>query len=132
MLSRLKQLCNHPALFLKEPQGPADDMLTRSDKLNRIVSMAGDIVENGEQCIIFTQYIGMGKLIRHCLSELHGIDVPFLTGSMPKGQRDLLVEAFQEGEFPVFILSLQSRWNRVKLNRCKPCAACRPLVESSR
>ncbi|MCZ2257557.1 DEAD/DEAH box helicase [Sporosarcina sp. G11-34] len=108
MLSRLKQLCNHPALFLKEPQGPADDMLKRSVKLNRIVSMASDIVANKEQCIIFTQYIGMGELIRQCLSELHGIDVPFLTGSMPKGQRDLLVEAFQEGEFPVFILSLRA------------------------
>ncbi|WP_438315077.1 DEAD/DEAH box helicase [Sporosarcina sp. FA9] len=108
MLSRLKQLCNHPALFLKEPQAPAEEMILRSDKLKRIVSMAGEIVENGERCIIFTQYIGMGKLIRQCLSEIHGIEAPFLTGSMPKGQRDLLVEAFQEGEFPVFILSLRA------------------------
>ncbi|MHA6259017.1 DEAD/DEAH box helicase [Sporosarcina sp. CAU 1771] len=108
MLSRLKQLCNHPALFLKEPMAPAEQMITRSDKLNRIVSMAAEIVENEEQCIIFTQYIGMGQLIRQCLSELHGIEVPFLTGSMPKGQRDLLVEAFQEGEFPIFILSLRA------------------------
>ena len=108
MLSRLKQLCNHPALFLKEPHMPAEQMLNRSDKLDRIVSMAADIAGNGEQCLIFTQYIGMGQLIRQCLSELHGIDVPFLTGSMPKGQRDRLVEAFQEGEFPIFILSLKA------------------------
>ncbi len=108
MLSRLKQLCNHPALFLKEPHGPASQLVARSDKLSGIVSMAGNIAENGEQCIIFTQYIGMGKLIQHCLSELHDIDVPFLTGSMPKGQRDSLVDAFQNGEFPVFILSLRA------------------------
>ncbi|WP_342508512.1 DEAD/DEAH box helicase [Sporosarcina sp. FSL K6-2383] len=108
MLSRLKQLCNHPALFLKEPHAPAEQMLNRSDKLDRIVSMAADIAGNNEQCLIFTQYIGMGQLIRQCLSELHGIDVPFLTGSMPKGQRDRLVEAFQEGEFPIFILSLKA------------------------
>jgi SNF2 family DNA or RNA helicase len=108
MLSRLKQLCNHPALFLKEPHGPAAQLVARSDKLSGIVSMAGNIAENGEQCIIFTQYIGMGKLIQHCLSELHGIDVPFLTGSMPKGQRDNLVDAFQNGEYPVFILSLRA------------------------
>ncbi|MCG7343934.1 DEAD/DEAH box helicase [Sporosarcina sp. ACRSL] len=108
MLSRLKQLCNHPSLFLKEPYGPADQMLERSVKLNRIVSMAADIASNGEQCLIFTQYIGMGQLIRQCLSELHDIDVPFLSGSMPKGQRDHLVEAFQAGEFPVFILSLKA------------------------
>ena len=108
MLSRLKQLCNHPVLFLKEPHAPADQMLQRSVKLNRIVSMAADIASNGEQCLIFTQYIGMGQLIRQCLSELHDIDVPFLSGSMPKGQRDHLVEAFQAGEFPVFILSLKA------------------------
>lgn len=108
MLSRLKQLCNHPALFLKEPHGPASQLLARSEKLDRIVSMAADIARIGEQCLIFTQYIGMGQLIRQCLSELHDIDVPFLTGSMPKGQRDRLVNAFQAKEFPVFILSLKA------------------------
>ena len=108
MLSRLKQLCNHPALFLKEPNRPAGEMLKQSEKLKSIVSMAAGIAENNEQCIIFTQYIGMGQLIQHCLSELHNIDVPFLTGSMPKGQRDRLVDDFQKGEFPVFILSLRA------------------------
>ncbi|PIC67952.1 ATP-dependent helicase [Sporosarcina sp. P16a] len=108
MLSRLKQLCNHPALFLKEPPAPAAELTNRSNKMARIVSMAAEIAANGEQCLIFTQYIGMGQMIRQCLSELHGIDVPFLTGSMPKGQRDALVEAFQNGEFPIFILSLKA------------------------
>ena len=108
MLSRLKQLCNHPALFLKEPFTPASQMLTRSDKLERIVKLASEIASNGEQCLIFTQYIGMGQLIRQCLSELYGYEVPFLTGSMPKGQRDNLVDAFQAGEFPIFILSLKA------------------------
>ena len=108
MLNRLKQLCNHPSLFLKEPRRPAREMITQSDKLRSIVSMAANIADNGEQCIIFTQYIGMGNIIQHCLSELHGIDVPFLTGSMPKGQRDKLIDGFQAGEFPVFILSLRA------------------------
>ncbi|WP_153730394.1 DEAD/DEAH box helicase [Sporosarcina obsidiansis] len=108
MLSRLKQLCNHPALFLKEPQAPAAELTMRSNKLARIVSMAAEIATNEEQCLIFTQYIGMGQMIRQCLSELHGIDVPFLTGSMPKSQRDALVDAFQNGEFPIFILSLKA------------------------
>lgn len=108
MLNRLKQLCNHPSLFLKEPRGPAREMIGQSEKLRSIVSMAANIADNGEQCIIFTQYIGMGNLIQHCLTELHGIDVPFLTGSMPKGQRDTLIDGFQAGEFPVFILSLRA------------------------
>jgi len=108
MLSKLKQLCNHPALYLKEPFGDADSMLARSVKLKRIVELTKEIVDGGEQCLIFTQYIGMGQLLQHCFFELYGWDVPFLTGSMRKEQRDQLVEAFQSGEFPVFLLSLKA------------------------
>lgn len=108
MLSKLKQLCNHPALYLKEPFGDAERMLSRSVKLKRIVELAKEIVDGGEQCLIFTQYIGMGQLLQHCFFELYGWDVPFLTGSMRKEQRDALVEAFQAGEFPVFLLSLKA------------------------
>ena len=108
MLNKLKQLCNHPALYLKEPFDDAKSMLERSVKLKNIVELAAGIVQNGEQCLIFTQYIGMGELIQHCFNELYDIDVPFLTGSMSKRQRDQLVEAFQAGEFPIFILSLKA------------------------
>ncbi|MED3662621.1 DEAD/DEAH box helicase [Ureibacillus sp. FSL K6-8385] len=108
MLSKLKQLCNHPALYLKEPFGDAPGMLERSVKLKRIVELTKEIVDGGEQCLIFTQYIGMGQLLQHCFFELYGWDVPFLTGSMRKEQRDALVEAFQAGEFPVFLLSLKA------------------------
>lgn len=108
MLNKLKQLCNHPALYLKEPFDDAQAMVSRSVKLKRIIEITKEIIENGEQCLIFTQYIGMGNLIQHCLSELYDIDVPFLTGSMPKQQRDNLVDAFQAGEFPVFLLSLKA------------------------
>ncbi|WP_431029094.1 DEAD/DEAH box helicase [Lysinibacillus sp. LZ02] len=108
MLNKLKQLCNHPALYLKEPFDEAQVELERSVKVKRIVQLAADIVENGEQCLIFTQYIGMGQLLQHCFSELYDLDVPFLTGSMPKQQRDRLVESFQKGEFPIFLLSLKA------------------------
>lgn len=108
MLSKLKQLCNHPALYLKEPYDDAKALLNRSIKLKRIVELAADIVDNGEQCLIFTQYIVMGQLLQHCFSELYNIDIPFLTGSMPKQQRDNLVDSFQAGEFPIFLLSLKA------------------------
>lgn len=108
MLSKLKQLCNHPALYLKEPFDDAESMLERSAKLAGIVTLAGEIAARGEQCLIFTQYIGMGHLLQHCFSELYEIDSPFLTGSMPKGQRDHLVASFQSGEFPIFLLSLKA------------------------
>ncbi|RHW39982.1 DEAD/DEAH box helicase [Lysinibacillus yapensis] len=108
MLSKLKQLCNHPALYSKEPFDEAKTMLNRSIKLKRIVELAAEIVDNGEQCLIFTQYIGMGHLLQHCFSELYNLDIPFLTGSMPKQQRDHFVDRFQAGEFPIFLLSLKA------------------------
>ena len=108
MLSKLKQLCNHPALYLKEPYTSAEEILPRSQKLERIVTLAGEIAERGEQCLIFTQYIGMGHLLQQAITELYGHEVPFLTGSMPKNQRDSLVNAFQQGKFPIFILSLKA------------------------
>lgn len=108
MLSKLKQLCNHPALYLKESLDDANNLMERSIKVKRLVELTKEIIENGEQCLIFTQYIGMGKLLQYCFSELYDLDVPFLTGSMPKQQRDYLVEAFQSGEFPVFLLSLKA------------------------
>lgn len=108
MLNKLKQLCNHPALYLKEPFDDAQTMIKRSDKVKNIISMGAEIIDNGEQCLIFTQYIGMGHLLQHCFSELYDVDVPFLTGSMPKQQRDHFVESFQKGEFPIFILSLKA------------------------
>lgn len=108
MLTKLKQLCNHPALYLKEDLQNATALLQRSEKVKRIVSLSAQIVENGEQCLIFTQYIGMGELLQLCLKEIHGIDVPFLTGATSKAQRDALVEQFQSGAFPIFILSLKA------------------------
>lgn len=108
MLSKLKQLCNHPALYLKEPYTSAEEILPRSQKLERIVTLAGEIAERGEQCLIFTQYIGMGHLLQQAINELYGHEVPFLTGNMPKNQRDSLVNAFQQGKFPIFILSLKA------------------------
>lgn len=106
MLNRLKQLCNHPALYLKEEM--PEEVVLRSNKMATLVELADAIVENGEACIIFTQYIGMGEMIRSVLQKRYDIKVPFLNGSMPKAQRDENVARFQNGEFPFFILSLKA------------------------
>src|SRR5690606_22029120 len=58
--------------------------------------------------LIFTQYIGMGEMIRSVLEERYNVSVPFLNGSMPKAKRDEYVMRFQSDEFPFFILSLKA------------------------
>lgn len=106
MINQLKQLCNHPALYLKE-ETPRD-IVNRSNKLATLVDIADQMLEQQEAGIIFTQYIQMGKMIGDILKERYSIDVPFLHGGLTKAQRDDLVLRFQQGEFPFFILSLKA------------------------
>lgn len=106
LLNELKQLCSHPALYLKESD-PAD-VRTRGSKMEKLMELADNIVDQNEACLIFTQYIGMGEMIQQELSKEYGIDVPFLNGSTPKQERDRLVMQFQNGEFPFFLLSLKA------------------------
>ncbi|MEH7273079.1 DEAD/DEAH box helicase [Neobacillus vireti] len=107
MLSRLKQLCNHPALYLKERSADRV-LLERSNKLEKLVDLVDAVLEAGESCLIFTQYIEMGEMIRSALKKKFGVEVPFLNGSVPKTKRDDMIEKFQNHEFPVFLLSLKA------------------------
>ncbi|MDQ1143721.1 SNF2 family DNA or RNA helicase [Bacillus sp. SORGH_AS 510] len=108
MLTRLKQLCNHPALYLKEKATAGRELLDRSNKMEKLVELIDAVLEQGESCLIFTQYIEMGEMIRATLKKKFGIEVPFLNGSVPKTQRDDMIERFQAGKFPVFLLSLKA------------------------
>ncbi|MCL6572634.1 MAG: DEAD/DEAH box helicase [Bacillus sp. (in: Bacteria)] len=107
LLSRLKQLCNHPALYLKE-KSATRQLLDRSNKMEKLVELIEAVLEQGESCLIFTQYIEMGEMIRSTLKKKFGVDVPFLNGSVPKTKRDDMIEKFQNQEFPVFLLSLKA------------------------
>ncbi|MGC8227776.1 DEAD/DEAH box helicase [Pseudobacillus badius] len=106
MLNKIKQLCNHPALYLKE-QEPAH-LVERSEKMNKLIELINNIIDRGEACLIFTQYIGMGEMIKQEIEKRFAFKVPFLYGGTPKEQRDRLVAEFQEGDFPVFLLSLKA------------------------
>jgi SNF2 family DNA or RNA helicase len=106
MLGRLKQLCNHPALYLKEK--PAKDVLDRSAKMEKLVEIIENVIEREESCLIFTQYIEMGEMIRELIGKKYGLEIPFLNGSVPKAKRDEMIQRFQDREFPVFLLSLKA------------------------
>lgn len=106
MLNKLKQLCNHPALYLKE-EAPAG-IVERASKMQKLMELVDSIVEQKEACLIFTQYIGMGEMIRTILKARYDLTVPFLHGGISKSQREQMVEQFQAGEFPVFLLSLKA------------------------
>ncbi|XID92382.1 DEAD/DEAH box helicase [Paenibacillaceae bacterium WGS1546] len=110
-LTRLKQLCDHPALITKEalPTGvsaaegaeeqplDAEALIGRSAKLERLVAMVKELREEGDRCLIFTQYVGMGEMLRRILGQELGEPVFYLNGSTPKAARDRMIERFQAG-----------------------------------
>lgn len=108
-LTKLKQLCDHPALVLQK-QSKRQWEITRSSKLERLVEIVDHIYEQEERCLIFTQYIEMGEQIQKILSQRYELEVPYLHGAVPKQKRDDMIAAFQNEELPhvAFVLSLKA------------------------
>ncbi|MFB4210823.1 DEAD/DEAH box helicase [Shouchella sp. JSM 1781072] len=102
-ITRLKQICNHPAQFLKAPIEAH-----RSGKWETFQTLIHEIYERKESTLIFTQYKEMGKLIRSYLEETYGA-TSFLHGGLTKKQRLEAIETFQDREGPsFFVLSLKA------------------------
>lgn len=105
-LTRLKQVCNHPAQFLKDNSAVPG----RSGKLARLTEMLDVVLENGEKTLVFTQFAEMGRMLKEHLQASFGCEVLFLHGGVPRKQRDWMLERFQEGKeyLPIFVLSLKA------------------------
>lgn len=93
MLTALKQVTNHPAQYLGE-DGP---LLGRSGKLQAAQEIIAAATDAGEQLLVFTQFVTMGKLLSQQLSQDLDMPVPFLHGTLSLAQRDAMVEQFQSG-----------------------------------
>ncbi len=104
-LSKLKQVCNHPAQFL----GDRSAIPNRSGKLSRLTQMLEELLDAGDKALVFTQFKDMGDIIRRYLQETFGREVLFLHGSTARKQRDAMVERFQFAAGPpVFLISLKA------------------------
>ena len=114
LLTRLKQICNHPAHFLKE-EGP---LLHRSGKLTRLTEMLEEALSVGDHALVFTQFVEMGTLLQHHLRDRLNTDVLFLHGGTSALQRDQMVQAFQSDDGPpIFVLSLRAGGSGLNLTR---------------
>ena len=114
-LARLKQLCNHPALFLND----ASSLPGRSGKLIRLTELLEEVLSAGSRALIFTQFVRMGELLKSYLQNTFGREVLFLHGGVPQKVRDKLVMRYQEetGGPPIFILSLKAGGVGLNLTR---------------
>lgn len=114
LLTGLKQVCNHPAQYLKEP---GDARLPgRSGKLELLDELLDTVLAEDGSVLVFTQYVAMGRLIERRLAE-RGVETLFLHGGTPVGRREEMVDAFQAGEKRVFLLSLKAAGTGLNLTR---------------
>ena len=106
VLTKLKQACNHPAQLL----GDNSAIPGRSGKLARLTEMLEEVLDAGDQALIFTQYSEMGEILRRHLQETFGRETLLLHGGVPKKQRDRMVERFQQegSALPFFVLSIKA------------------------
>ncbi len=99
-LTRLRQICCDPRLVYEDYKGG-------SAKLETCMDLLSSGVESGYQILLFSQFTSMLELIRQRLEEA-SVPCFMLTGATPKEERLRLVNAFQKGEAPVFLISLKA------------------------
>lgn len=113
LLTELKQICNHPAQFLKEPHGT---LTGRSGKLAAFEELLDVILDEGESVLVFSQYLQLCRLLERRLTE-RGLPTQLLSGQSSPSQRQEMVDRFQAGEVPVFLLSLKAGGVGLNLTR---------------
>ncbi|MGW6144446.1 DEAD/DEAH box helicase [Streptomyces sp. NPDC055140] len=115
LLTSLRQICNHPAHYLKESD---PTVAGRSGKIDLLDTLLDQILAEGQSGLVFSQYTQMLDLLATHLNR-RGISHQVLTGKTPTAQRDQLVQRFQDGEFPVFLLSLRAAGSGLTLTRAE-------------
>jgi hypothetical protein len=106
LLTRLKQVCNHPVQALSRP----GTMVGRSGKLDRLTEMLAEAIDEGDSALVFTQYAVMGRLLSEHLTRSLDVTRLYLDGSTPIRERERVVDGFQaEGDEPrVLVMSLKA------------------------
>lgn len=113
LLVSLKQICNHPAQYLKQRAPLAGG---RSGKLAAFDELTDVILAGGESMLVFSQFTQMATLLQQHL-DARGIRSLYLHGGVPVRRREQLVEEFQGGRAPVFLLSLKAGGTGLTLTR---------------
>ncbi len=99
-LMQLKQICNHPALYLKQAKFKAD----ASGKFAELQSICQTVIEKQEKVIVFSQFQSMCDPLAEFLCGVFGHAGLVLTGKTPAKSRAKLVSEFQQDNGPPFMI----------------------------
>ncbi|MFE0426553.1 DEAD/DEAH box helicase, partial [Streptomyces sp. NPDC058953] len=115
LLTALKQICNHPAQYLREERPVVPG---RSGKLELLDELLDTILAEDAGVLVFTQYVAMARLLAGHLTA-RGVPVQLLHGGTPVPEREAMVNRFQNGDVPVFLLSLRAAGTGLNLTRAE-------------
>lgn len=99
-ITRLRQICCHPALFIDDYEGG-------SSKLEQLLELVQEACDSGKSILVFSQFTSMLQIIANTLDQ-QGIKYFYLDGSTPSKERLTLCHRFNEGERSVFLISLKA------------------------
>jgi len=100
-LTKLKQVCNHPAHLL----GDGSPLAGRSGKLALLEEVLEEALSIGEKAVVFTQYAQLAHLLAPYLTERLGTEVGVFHGGLSRSARDLLRERFDDPAGPSVLLA---------------------------
>ena len=100
IITRLRQICCHPSLFIENYQGG-------SGKLNLLLEVVTDALQSGRRILIFSQFTSMLSIIAQMLTTM-GISHFYLDGKVKSAQRIEMANAFNDGQNDVFLISLKA------------------------
>ncbi len=114
VITRLKQICVHPALALKD----GSSIKGRSGKLQMLEELLETVLSEGDRVLIFTQFAQWGQLLAPYLEEVFNTRVPFFHGGLNRASRDEIVKDFQDEKGPqMLVLSLKAGGFGLNLTR---------------
>lgn len=123
LLTKLKQICNHPLLLDKEKSSKKKTKSVingrASGKLRRLEEMLEEVLSEGDRALIFTQFAEWGKLLQPYLEEQLGREILFLYGATRKNKREEMIDRFQNDPQgpPILILSIKAGGTGLNLTR---------------
>ncbi len=100
-LLKLRQVCCDPRLLKTD----AAQKVKERAKLDLLMDMLPELVEEGRRVLLFSQFTGMLDLIAQALNEAQ---IPFVMLTGDTQDRETVVRRFQGGEVPVFLISLKA------------------------
>lgn len=100
LLTRLRQICCHPGLFLNDFEGD-------SGKLLLLDELITDALDGGHRILVFSQFAQMLQIIRERL-KANGLDCFLIDGQVAADERLAQVDRFNNGEGQIFLISLRA------------------------